>query len=145
MSRVIDPVQLLQDFLDRVMSPTACRTYVGLVVFLGAMLIIDLRAGRGIRRYLAPGCKTDLLYMFLMVGGIYGLVQQPLLDWIDSLARHNAAFLYIDMLRPLPEAVQLVAHFWPDCANKEAVKNKKARGRRIGNSLHQECILKAKL
>jgi sterol desaturase/sphingolipid hydroxylase (fatty acid hydroxylase superfamily) len=106
---VIDPGQLLQDFFDRVMSPTAWPAYVGLVMFLGAMLVIDTRSGRGIRRYLSPGFKTDLLYTFLMVGGIYGLIQQPLLDWIDSLMRYNASFLYLDMLRHLPEPVKLVA------------------------------------
>jgi len=106
---VIDPGQLLQDFFDLVMSSTARPTYVGLVMFLGAMVVVDARSGRGIRRYLSPGFRTDLLYTLLVVGGIYGLIQQPLLNWIDSIIRHNASFLYLNMLRDLPEPAKLVA------------------------------------
>jgi sterol desaturase/sphingolipid hydroxylase (fatty acid hydroxylase superfamily) len=109
MRRVIDLGQLLLDSFDRLMSPVACRTYAGLVIFLGAMLVIDAWRGRGLRYDRIPGFKTDLLYMLLTVGGIYGLIEQPVLDWIASLVSRHASFLYLGVLRHLAEPVQLIA------------------------------------
>jgi sterol desaturase/sphingolipid hydroxylase (fatty acid hydroxylase superfamily) len=106
---VIDSGQWLSALFDRLLSPGACQTYAGLAMFLGAMLLVELRQGRGIGPYLARSFRTDLLYTLLIVGGMYGLIQQPLINWIDSLIRQHASFFYLDLLRRLPEPLQLVA------------------------------------
>jgi sterol desaturase/sphingolipid hydroxylase (fatty acid hydroxylase superfamily) len=105
---MIDPGQLFQCAFAQVMSPSACCTYVGLAMFLGMMVVIDAINDRPMH-FRLPGFTTDLLYMFLMVGGIYGLIQQPLLDWIASFLLRKASFLYLELLRHLPEPFQFVA------------------------------------
>jgi sterol desaturase/sphingolipid hydroxylase (fatty acid hydroxylase superfamily) len=97
----------LSPLLDILFSPTACWTYAGLAVFLVAIVLVDLVTGRSIRRYWAATFRTDLIYMFLLVGGVYGLVQQPLLAWVDGFLRQHASYLYLDLLNGLPASIQI--------------------------------------
>ncbi len=88
-------------------SPAACVTYAGLAVFFVAVVIVDVSTGRSLRRYWSATFRTDIVYMFLLVGGIYGLVQLPVIALVDGLLRRYASFLYLDLLKDFPAPFQI--------------------------------------
>jgi sterol desaturase/sphingolipid hydroxylase (fatty acid hydroxylase superfamily) len=106
---MLDLAQISSVLAGVLLNDGACRVYVALTAFFAAMVLLDLRAGRSLKRYLSAGFATDIVYALMIVGGIYGLAQQPVVSWLDSRLRLNASFLYLDLMRGLPEPVQLLA------------------------------------
>jgi sterol desaturase/sphingolipid hydroxylase (fatty acid hydroxylase superfamily) len=84
------------------------QTAAALAILFAAVLGVEVLAGdRRTVRYVQAPFRTDLFYTFLIVGGIYGSIQQPLLTWIDSVLRHYASFLYLDALSNFPGPLRL--------------------------------------
>jgi sterol desaturase/sphingolipid hydroxylase (fatty acid hydroxylase superfamily) len=83
-------------------GPTG-QTFAALVVLFLALLLVDGIGGRSSRRYLSAGFRTDLVYTLLVVGSVYGLIQQPILNAVDGLLRRWTPFLYLHLLDALAE------------------------------------------
>ena len=98
---------IFSSLFDALLSPGSRQTYVGLAMFFAVMVVLEIRAGRGIQRYRSPEFLIDLLYTLLIVGGVYGLLQQPLLNW-TYIALRDRASLDFHLIRNLPPALQFL-------------------------------------
>jgi sterol desaturase/sphingolipid hydroxylase (fatty acid hydroxylase superfamily) len=85
------------------------QTFVALFVLFIIILSIERLTScyRGVR-YLEVSFITDLSYTFLVIGGIYGLFQQPFITWVDSILRQYDPFLYLNGIQNLPKSAQLI-------------------------------------
>jgi sterol desaturase/sphingolipid hydroxylase (fatty acid hydroxylase superfamily) len=97
-----------QSLLDQLASSLAWQTFAALALLFLVLVAVELKAGRGLSRYRDASFATDIVYTVLIIGGFYGWIQQPLVNWIDHSLRQHAPFLYMDLLRRLPEWLQLL-------------------------------------
>jgi sterol desaturase/sphingolipid hydroxylase (fatty acid hydroxylase superfamily) len=93
---------------EKIASSIAWQTFAVLSAFFVAVVFVEWMTNRRISRYLEASFFTDLLYTFLIVGGAYAWLQQPIVTWIDSVLRQSAPLLYTDLLQKTPEPLQLI-------------------------------------
>jgi sterol desaturase/sphingolipid hydroxylase (fatty acid hydroxylase superfamily) len=87
----------------------AWQTAGGLASLFAAVLGSEILAANSkTARYVQKPFRTDLFYTVLIVGGVYGSIQQPIITWVDSAVRHHASFLYLSVLRNFPTWLGLV-------------------------------------
>jgi sterol desaturase/sphingolipid hydroxylase (fatty acid hydroxylase superfamily) len=98
-----------QIIVEQLTGSLAWQTFAALLALFLVLIAIERRAGRGRSRYLEASFLTDVVYTVLIIGGFYAWVHQPIVNSIDQLLRQHAPFLYMDLLRRLPEPIQLVA------------------------------------
>jgi sterol desaturase/sphingolipid hydroxylase (fatty acid hydroxylase superfamily) len=97
----------LESLLGKEILLIAWQTLAALSLFFVIVLLVEWLTGRRIRRYLEAPFRTDLLYAILIVSGIYGLFQQPVINWIDFYLRSHLSFLYLNALQYLSAPFKL--------------------------------------
>jgi sterol desaturase/sphingolipid hydroxylase (fatty acid hydroxylase superfamily) len=86
----------------------AWQSFAALAVLFLVVLAVEAIKGRRPSRYLERSFYTDIVYTALIVGGAYAWLQQPVVIWIDAQLRLYTPFLYTDLLRTVPEPLQLI-------------------------------------
>jgi sterol desaturase/sphingolipid hydroxylase (fatty acid hydroxylase superfamily) len=95
------------NLLEALPIATACYSFSVLFLLFSVVLFCEWRAGRHIERYLEASFRVDVLYTVLIIGGVYNLFQQPLINRLDSSMRQSMPFLYLNLLDGLPDPVRL--------------------------------------
>ncbi len=93
---------------ERLETSLAWQSFAALAVLFVVVLAVEGMKGRKPSRYLERSFYTDIVYTALIVGGAYAWLQQPVVSWIDAQLRLYTAFLYTDLLRSVPEPLQLI-------------------------------------
>jgi sterol desaturase/sphingolipid hydroxylase (fatty acid hydroxylase superfamily) len=93
---------------ERLETSLAWQSFAALAVLFVVVLAVEGMKGRKPSRYLERSFYPDIVYTDLIVGGAYAWLQQPVVSWIDAQLRLYTAFLYTDLLRSVPEPLQLI-------------------------------------
>jgi|EndMetStandDraft_3_1072993.scaffolds.fasta_scaffold25664_2 sterol desaturase/sphingolipid hydroxylase (fatty acid hydroxylase superfamily) len=93
---------------ERLAASLAWQSFAALAALFLVVLAVEGMKGRKPSRYLERSFYTDIVYTALIVGGAYAWLQQPLLNWLDAKLRLYTPFLYTDLLRTVPEPLQLI-------------------------------------
>jgi sterol desaturase/sphingolipid hydroxylase (fatty acid hydroxylase superfamily) len=93
---------------EQLATSLAWQSFAALAVLFLVVLAVEGMKGRKPSRYLERSFYTDIVYTALIVGGAYAWLQQPVLNWVDAQLRRYTPFLYTDLLRSVPEPLQLI-------------------------------------
>lgn len=102
------PAPIWAAIADALATSVAWQTFAALALFFLCVVAVEWIGGRRPSRYLQASFFTDLLYTVLIVGGGYIWLQQMVITWIDAGLRRHLSFLYLDLLRSIPEPLQLL-------------------------------------
>lgn len=94
--------------VESLATSLAWQSFAALTGLFLVVLAVEWGNRRKPWRYLERSFLTDIIYTVLIVGGAYSWLQQPAVNWVDAQLRHYTPFLYADMLRRVPDPLQLV-------------------------------------
>ncbi|MBR0828009.1 sterol desaturase family protein [Bradyrhizobium manausense] len=96
-----------QGVVGQLSTSLAWQSFAALMVLFLVLVAIEWKLEGHLSRYLEASFLTDIVYTVLIIGGVYAWIQQPVVSFLDQALRQHTPFLYMDLLRRLPEPIQL--------------------------------------